>query len=580
MTRIRTYFSIVFSIVTLCLIVILFALLGLFQNRKEFGKSIIGRHEGVRISDQIRERNEDLTHCCLNYILTGDSTWVIKYHTLIETSAYRLPKKGSGFTILKDSIRTLGFGEKEFTLLREAIQLSQLLNKKEAEAFKMFALYQQNKSTKEQALSIISSEAYLQTKQELNTLIVRFEDGIESQTTQTWQQNISEGMQMYRMVIIALFIVIIFAVITFVMIFKRLKKEEEQDTLFKKGVEKLKITQHKLLKSEERFNLAVEGSGVRIWDFDVAKKQVIWAPPHLKLLGYELNEIKPTLQYIFEHMHHDDRELFEEQLTKHIKTDTPLAIDARFYNKQGQLKWYRCIGTSSRDKNGQAKRIVGIFVDITDRVNKEEETTNAILETEDKERSRIARDIHDSLQQTMSVSLLNFEKVRASLVINDDNLQQNFSTAYQYLKEAISESRSLAHNLMPKIVDKEGLNKATEALIGALKDSTPTQITYYSNLNKERLKLSAEMSFYRIIQEALNNVIKYAKADECAIQLIKHENMVSLTIEDDGVGFNINEIKHSFGIHNMKARAESIGAHIQVESSKGRGTQIIIELTL
>ena len=466
----------------------------------------------------------------------------------------------------------------------------------------------------------------------------------------------------------------------------------------------------KLKESEERFQLAVKGTNAGIWDLNVKSGKAYWSDIHYQLLGYEVNEIQPTLTFLRDSVVEQDLPIFDKIVKSHITSGSLFDFEARFYTKNREIRWFRSRGASSRDENGNAIRIVGAFSDttdkkeaenalaakeqqlqyaldvsnegiwewnidkdnilyssrcytmigyltpeddestidfwnkathkddiskslisnidniassglfdniyrviskfkevrwihtkgkavefsingkpsrvigtmsdITDRMKQEEQIVSAVLETEDKERSRIARDIHDGLQQTMSTALMSFEKVRSSTDFKDEKTYERFHLGYKYLKKSIEESRTLAHNLMPKVVDRNGIVAAIESLLSAIENSTETQFGFDQNLNDERLKLSEEMTFYRIVQEAVNNVMKYANAKNCNIQLLKHSDIVILTIEDDGVGFEMENTGNSFGINSMKTRADSIGAFFEINSRINRGTQILLELTL
>lgn len=584
MIKIKTAFTLLFGFVVVFLIVIFIALLALFQNRKAFGESQLGQFKTIEISDKLRERNDDLTHYCLNYIITGDTIWVNTYWEQAASSLYRFPNKRKGFELLKDSIKKMGYGASEYEFLKQAIVISNELNKQEASAIEVMQNNAVNgqisKKYRDEALRIISDEAYLINKRRLIKTIVEFEERIQTHTELKRQKNINEGLFLYRGVIVLVAVVIIISLIAFYLIFKKVNKQAQQDALFRQGVKALERTQKQLIESDERFTLAVKSSGARVWEFDIKSKTMLWSPPDINLLDFEPTEIKPELDFVLNQMHRGDRERFKRELNLHIDEAEQFNIDARFYTKSGVLRWCRCIGNSNRDVDGKPSRIVGLFIDITNRVEAEERATNAILETEDKERSRIARDIHDSLQQTMSTALLNFEKVRSSMTIEDDALAEKYQVGYSFLKKAINESRTLAHNLMPKVVDKSGVAVAIESLVTALKGSTDTNLEFYHNLGNDRVKLAAEMTIFRIVQEAINNVIKYAQAKECTIQLLKHNDLLTLTIEDDGVGFVPGQLNDTFGLNSMRKRADAIGAFIQIDSSPGRGTQILLELTI
>nr|WP_321452273.1 PAS domain-containing protein [uncultured Carboxylicivirga sp.] len=581
MNKIKSTFIILFSLLIVCLIIVLLSFLELAKNRMEFGKSQIGQFHTIKISDQVREKNEELSHQCLNYIITGDTIWLNAYERISEKSIYRFPSRRKGFELLKDSLRRLGFGKDEYLLLEEAIKLSTLLNEMEADAMHFIknngeTLYQ---NQQELALGIISGSRYLSTKQALISTIQKFEKNVEDQTNQIRQTNIKQGMRLYYQALSFLALIIVFAVFTFYLIWIRLKRQEKQDILFKQGVDELKITQSKLLTSEERFILAVKGAGTIIWDYDINKNTLCWSPNDANIFGFLRTEIETSIEFIYSRIHSDDLERFKQHLQNHIIHQDPLNIDVRLYEKRGELKWYRCRASSSRDTDGLSNRIVGVFSDITESVKREEKHRSAILETEDRERSRIAREIHDSLQQTMSTALLNFEKVRSSILFTDDQIAEKYQNGYSFLKKAISESRTLAHNLIPQVVDQKGIAEAIDNLVSALKGSTTIKIEFYTNLDQERLQVAVEMTIYRIVQEAINNAIKYSMANECIIQLLKHKNTLTLTVEDDGIGFDNSQMNDTFGLNSMQTRAEAIGAYFEIVSSPGHGTQLLLELT-
>ncbi|TAJ08172.1 PAS domain S-box protein [Marinilabiliaceae bacterium JC017] len=589
MIKIKTAFTLLFGFVILSLIIILVSFVQLLKNRQEFGKSQFDRFHSINLSDNLRERNDDLTHYCMNYIITGDSIWEKAYQDLVQIADESYPINLKNIHLLEDSLKQMGYGGAEFNLLQEAIYLSETLLKRENEAFyaakgwfadstKDYTI--RKKPDRDKALAIISHKNYLETKRRVIKRIKLFEQRVEENANKIREQNAAEGFRLYHTVLLLISFVLLFSCIAFYMIYKRVNAQEKLDLQLRKNITELQKTQKELLKSEERFTLAVKGAEAIIWDYSVQDQLLLWSPKDCNLLDYTNDEIQPSMAFLIAHLHPDDKNRFEQHLNTHIENGSPLNIDARFYNKQKKLRWYRCKGSSSRDGANRAIRIVGIFTDITEQVRQEEKVMNAILETEDKERSRIAREIHDSLQQTMSTALLNFEKVRSSVVFEDEMIRKRFQTGYRFLKDSISESRTLAHNLMPKVVDQNGVAAAIEALVNAMKGSTSTELVFYHNLAEERMKVAAEMTIYRIVQEAINNVIKYAKAQNCTIQLLKHAEIVTLTIEDDGIGFIPAKTNNTLGLNSMKIRTDAIGGFLQIESAPGKGTQILFEITL
>ncbi|NME72324.1 PAS domain-containing sensor histidine kinase [Flammeovirga aprica] len=343
-----------------------------------------------------------------------------------------------------------------------------------------------------------------------------------------------------------------------------------------------KVAATALLEKEQQLQYALDVSNEGIWEIFKDTEGILFSERCYSMLGFEPDEEGENQQQFWQAILplEEQSKALVNQIEK-VQTEGFHDSIYRVRTKENAIKWIHTKGKAVEfEADNTPKRIVGTMSDITERMKQEEKIVNAVLETEDKERSRIAREIHDGLQQTMTTSLMSFEKLRSSLEFSDEKENERFQLGYKYLKNAIEESRNLAYNLMPKVVDENGIVEAVNALITAIQPSTKTLFVFDQNLNEIRLKLSIEMTLYRITQEAINNVMKYANAEKCTIQLLKHSDVLLLTIDDNGQGFDHVETHKTFGINSMRTRAESLGAYFEINSQKGRGTQILVELPL
>lgn len=350
----------------------------------------------------------------------------------------------------------------------------------------------------------------------------------------------------------------------------------------KEEIEAKEKTEIALIEKEQQLQFALDVSNEGIWEIFHDSDRINFSERCYSILGFTSESGEVDQELFWKDLiidEHQDKALINR--IEEVKVSGLHDSIYRVKTKNGQYKWIHTKGKAVdfSDKNIPL-RIVGTMSDITERMKQEEKIVDAILETEDKERSRIAREIHDGLQQTMSTSLMSFEKVRASIDFDEPKVYDRFHMGYQYLKKAIEESRTLAHNLMPKIVSDNGIVAAIESLITAIQPSSSTTFNFDQNIDEDRLKLSAEMTLYRITQEAINNVIKYANASKCNIQLLKHSDVLLLTIDDNGEGFVVEKNIKTFGLNSMRTRAESIGAYFEINSHLKKGTQILIELPL
>jgi signal transduction histidine kinase len=148
------------------------------------------------------------------------------------------------------------------------------------------------------------------------------------------------------------------------------------------------------------------------------------------------------------------------------------------------------------------------------------------------------------------------------------------------LDDAINEARGISYNLMPRTLKDYGLVLALEQLATRMTKSSGVQVTLYHH-KTERLKLpeNIELDLFRIAQEAVNNALKYAQATAISVQLIRNEKYITLTVEDNGQGFDLKEKEQeSSGLTNIRMRTEMLGGYATIESNPGSGTIVSVEI--
>ncbi len=213
--------------------------------------------------------------------------------------------------------------------------------------------------------------------------------------------------------------------------------------------------------------------------------------------------------------------------------------------------------------------------------NEEKRKIKYLIEGEDKERQRISRELHDGLGQYLSAASMNFASLRDEVKHLNGSLEEKFNIGNDLLRKAIEESRSITRRLIPKSVADYGLSESLTSLVNAVEKSSGIKIELISNLSQNRLGKNTEVNIFRIIQEFLNNALKHSDANSIVIQIFKDEKLLSLTYEDDGVGFNVESKKtqaDSYGLQNIENRVKLMNGNLQVESESGKGTFISIEL--
>ncbi|MFD2201972.1 tetratricopeptide repeat-containing sensor histidine kinase [Shivajiella indica] len=208
--------------------------------------------------------------------------------------------------------------------------------------------------------------------------------------------------------------------------------------------------------------------------------------------------------------------------------------------------------------------------------------TEAVLKGEEKERSRLAKDLHDGLGGLLSGIKFSFQTMKGNLILTPENARL-FERSLDMLDTSIMEMRRVAHNLMPENLIKFGLDVALRDFCEDINQSGVIELRYLSfGLQGEEIDQTSSISIYRIVQELVHNILKHAEARNGLVQITKTGKQVFLDVEDDGKGFEHSKMLLSSGIgwSNIKSRLEYLNAKFTLDSAPGKGSSIHIEIEL
>jgi len=211
--------------------------------------------------------------------------------------------------------------------------------------------------------------------------------------------------------------------------------------------------------------------------------------------------------------------------------------------------------------------------------NQEKEFNYARLEGQDKERDRIAKDLHDRLGSILSMVKLHYQSVEDELEELKLGASNHYKEANLLLDQACGEVRKIAYDINSGKIAQFGLIAAIDDLVKTLEEKSAIRISFIHSGIDNPLANEMEISLFRIIQELISNILKHAYASEVAIQFIYEDDVYSLTIEDDGYGFDLKEKKNpGMGLENVAARVEQLSGKLSIESDLGKGTFVSIHI--
>ena len=205
-----------------------------------------------------------------------------------------------------------------------------------------------------------------------------------------------------------------------------------------------------------------------------------------------------------------------------------------------------------------------------------------VLKGEEQERSRLAKDLHDGLGGMLSGIKYSFNTMKGNLIMTPENTQA-FERSMDMLDSSIKEMRRVAHNMMPEALVNFGLDTALKDFCNDINQSGALQVSYQSiGMDNVVIEQTTAITIYRIVQELVNNTMKHAAAKSAIVQVSKINDEFSVTVEDDGKGFNpvILQKGEGIGWSNIQSRVEYLKGRFDVRSEAGKGTSVHIELSV
>jgi signal transduction histidine kinase len=218
-----------------------------------------------------------------------------------------------------------------------------------------------------------------------------------------------------------------------------------------------------------------------------------------------------------------------------------------------------------------------VAVELSQRVARD--AVRRVVEAQEQERRRLARELHDETGQALTSILLGLKPLEEALA------GQPGGAALAELRElvvsALQDVRRLAVELRPAVLDDFGLVPALERLTAGFAEQSGIRVDFHSTLGEARLPSDVESSLYRVVQESLTNIAKHANAENISVSVVRRASTVAAVIEDDGAGFDQRAAGEAgIGILGMRERLALLDGRLEVESRKGAGTTVVAEVPL
>jgi two-component system, NarL family, sensor histidine kinase UhpB len=241
-------------------------------------------------------------------------------------------------------------------------------------------------------------------------------------------------------------------------------------------------------------------------------------------------------------------------------------------------------GANLRAKSGQfggpeeVERLHTAFRRMLERLEMERRrASSAALTAQEEERTRIARDLHDEVNQSLTGLLLRLEAVRAHAPVE---LAHELNETKALANQAMEELLTLARQLRPTALDDLGLKAAVAGNVDELDRRTAVNVSFESEGSFSDLSSEAQLVVYRVAQEALSNAAQHAGAENVLVRLSRVDSQVELTVSDDGRGFTFDQTSRGLGLGGMRERALLVGGDLRIESRPQVGTRVRLRVPI
>ena len=331
-----------------------------------------------------------------------------------------------------------------------------------------------------------------------------------------------------------------------------------------------------LRESEKRFRVMADTTPSLVWMCD----------PHGKITYLNDRRIAftgrgPDAGYgdtWIDYVRPDDQKNVLDTMSQALKDRQPFSMEYCLRRSDGVYRWMFDVASPRVNGDGSFAGFIGSAIDITDQKRAQEaleKVSSQLIEAQEKERSRIARDLHDDICQRLA--LLSMELEQANRNGAPPATKRRLEEIRERCSEITRDVQSLSHQLHSSRLEYLGIVAAIKGFSKELVTKHEIQIEVKDENVPSNLRADISLCLFRVAQEALHNALKYSGTSQLAVELIGTANEVRLVVKDAGAGFDVEEAKrdHGLGLVSMQERVHMVHGRLSVESAPGKGTRVV-----
>jgi PAS domain S-box-containing protein len=338
-----------------------------------------------------------------------------------------------------------------------------------------------------------------------------------------------------------------------------------------------------LLESEKRFRVMADTTPALVWMCDAQGKILYLNERRIAFTGPD-----PKAGYgdtWAEYVHPDDLKNVLDTVSEALKTHQPFSREYRLRRSDGAYRWMFDVASPRVNGDGSFGGFIGSAIDTTDQKLAQQALENVsgqLIEAQEKERSRIARDLHDDICQRLALLSMELGQVNRSSNGSPEAMKKSLEDVRKHCSEIAGDVQSLSHQLHSAKLDYLGIVAAIRGFCTELSKQHDVSIEFSERNVPTHLSKDVSLCLFRIAQEALHNAVKYSGVTQFIVQLSGVEGAVELVVSDAGAGFDVEEAKKNrgLGLLSMQERIHLVHGTFSVESKPWQGTRIIAAVPL
>jgi PAS domain S-box-containing protein len=345
-----------------------------------------------------------------------------------------------------------------------------------------------------------------------------------------------------------------------------------------------KQAQQALRESEERLRLAAEAGNMFAYTWDPVTDAIIRSGESIHILGIDA-ATPVTGQQIIARIYPDDRDRVLAVLGALTPEHPQLQITYRMNRPDGSMIWVERCSRAYFDDAGRLVRIVGMVADTTQRKLAEEvlsSVSRRLLEAQEAERARIARELHDDISQRLALLSVGFEQFQRSSPDSASALHPSIEALHRQTLEIAADVQALSHELHSSKLQVLGVVPAMRGFCSEISDRQKVEVDFTHENVPKTVPPDVALCLFRVLQEALRNAVRHSSARRFSVNLLGTPKVLGLTVRDDGRGFDPQAALQDggLGLTSMRERLKLVAGELSVESRPASGTTIVARVPL